>query len=74
MTEKKTPAELFAEFLQVRDEFDALSATYGLRMQNVTNRDIPRPQSLDPNALEQLDQLERRQHELWDAYRGQLRA
>ena len=73
MTEKKTPAELFAEFLQVRDGFDALSAKYGLRMPNVTNRDIPRPQP-DQKMLEQLDQLERRQHELWDAYRGQLRA
>jgi len=74
MTEEKTPDELFAEFLRVRDEFDALSAECGLRMQNVTNRDIPWLQSLDPKTLEQLDQLERRQHELWDAYRGQLRA
>ena len=42
MTEGKTPAELFAEWLRVRDEFDDLSAACGLRGKDVTNRDMPR--------------------------------
>ena len=74
MTEEKSPAELFAEFLRVRDEFDDLSAKCGLVMKNATNKDIPRPRPFDRGTLGKLDQLERRQHELWNAYRARLSA
>jgi len=72
MTEENSPAELFAEWLRVRDEFDDLSAECGLVNQVPTIGDLPRPRHLDRETLQRLDQLERRQHELWDAYRGRL--
>jgi len=72
MTEEKTPAELFAEWLRVRDAFDDLSAECGLVNQIATIRDLPPPRPLDQETLQRLDQLERQQHELWDAYRGRL--
>ena len=73
MAEEKSPAELFAEFLRVRDEFDYLSDKCGLFMKNA-DKDIPRSRFLDHETLGKLDQLERRQHELWNAYRARLSA